>query len=160
LFSLILIHLAPWSYQNESGSLSHVISILQGDSISELKRDIKAYEEEKNGKQQQAEEAQRSIQMESANYARETMLMKEEKITERELALAELKIYQFKTELDANANGEPDYLEVGRLRAELENNAAQIGIEKDKIKQKDRELEVKKEIEIIKAKNKPKPKAK
>jgi len=146
--------------QNEAGSLSHVIGILQGDSLAELKREIKSYEDEKNSKQSQDYEAQRKLQMESAQFARETMMMKEQAITERELSLAELKIYQFKTELDQNSNGEPDYLEVERLRAELENNAAQIGIEKDKIKQKDRELEVKKEIEIIKAKNKPKAKSK
>lgn len=157
-----LQQLAQAVIQNEAGGLSHVISILQGDSMAELKRDIKQYEDEKASKQSQDYDAQRKLQLESAEYARETMMMREEKITERELAKEEIAVWKFQKDIDMNDNGVPDFQEVEKLKLQkiADDNGHsiekdKIGIEKEKLKLKVEEIQSKERI----AKSKPKPKA-
>lgn len=157
-----LQQLAQAVIQNESGNLSHVIKILKGDSMSELERDIKQYEDEKASKQSQEYEAQRKLQMESAEYARETMLMKEQAITERELARAEIDVWKFQKDIDMNDNGVADFQEVEKLKLQklaTDNShnvdKDKLAIEREKLKLKAEEIASKERI----AKAKPKPKA-
>lgn len=145
--------------QNQAGTLSHVIGILQSDSLAELKRDIKSYETETASQKQQEFESQRKLQMEAAEYARQTMLMREEAITERELQKSELAIYQWSKDLDQDDNGKIDFLELEKLKTEevaQDNSHAidkeKIEIEKAKLKLKDKEIDSKERI----SKSKPK----
>lgn len=149
--------------QNQSGTLSHVISILQSESLAELKRDIKEYESETASQKQQEYEAQRKLQIESAQFARETMLAREQAITEREIAKAEIGIYSYQKELDADKDGKPDYLEDEKLQLQIKElmhgqsmEEEKVQIEKDKLKLKKEEIESKERI----AKARPKTTAK
>ncbi len=130
--------------QNDKANMSHIISILESQSLAELKREMKSFEEQQAQQAQAVRDAQMQMQQQAAEYARETMIMKENLITERDLAKAEIDVFKFQKDLDANNNGIPDPLEVEKLKMERDYNDKELAF-------KEKELAVKEKIETAKA---------
>ena len=144
--------------QNDKANMSHIISILESQSLAELKREMKTFEEQQSQQAQAERDAQMEMQKQAQEYARETMIMKENIITERELAKAEIDVFKFQKDLDSNNDGIPDPLEIEKLKMQRDFNDKELAF-------KEKELTAKKEIEQqkveaakIKAAQKPRSK--
>lgn len=164
-------------------SLSHVVDIMMSDSITETKNKLLDYEAKR---EQQVQEEQKIRQEEiqaqkeqlAAQLAASTM-MEQQKIdlkkyeidsnNETRIQVAEIQVYSRQMELDQNANGIPDPLEVGRLALEerqadadmfereqenkfkKQESDKKLSLEEQKLKLQEKELASKEKIERLKA---------
>jgi ribosomal protein L12E/L44/L45/RPP1/RPP2 len=131
--------------QNDKANLSHLITILEGRSVAEIKTEIRAFEAESNQREQQAQEAQMKAAQEAMAYQRETDVMLEQMKTDREIQKAEISSFAFQKDQDIDDNGIPDQLETDKFIHDQY-------VDEQQLKLKKRELDIKQQIA-----NKPKP---
>ena len=161
--------------------LSDVISILQSTSIESLKREMKELEAIRDRITQQQEQAQQQHEkelaereIESREDEQEFLFEMQERKYDHEKELKAIDVYKFQKELDANADGEPDFLEaqmkereilhkenleLTKIQANQKNDNLRMAHE-EKMKEKelaDNEKERKSKEKIAKMKPKPKP---
>jgi hypothetical protein len=146
--------------QNDKANMSHIIDILESNSLAELKKDIKQFEKETAEKEQAAYDNQMKQQQDAQAYARETMMMKEKEITDRELKKAEIDVFKFQKDLDVDNDGIPDFIEVQKLKLQQETNEKDRILKEKELNMKKDELKAKERIEKYKVDNKPRPTAK
>lgn len=142
-------------------NLSNVIDIFMSDSISDTKNKIKQFEEAKEQAaqqqmqiqqeqieaQRQAAQQQMQVQIDLKNKEIDLQKYKIDSDNETKIQVAEISVFSRQQELDANENGIPDPIEVGRLALE-ERKADSEMFDKQHDKMiKQHELQSKKEIE-------------
>lgn len=164
--------------------MSDIITILQSTSMEALKREMKSLEDVRDQMAQQQEQAQQQHEkdMQAAEIAnREDTQEFEFELQDRkydhEKEIAAMEVYKFQKELDANQDGEPDFLaaqmkereiltksnlEIAKLNANQVNDDKRMLHEKE---MKNKDVQMKKEdndtkIKVAKLKPKPKPAAK
>jgi hypothetical protein len=130
------------------------MSILEADSLSELKREIKSFEKTRAEEANSQYEQQMKLQQDSQAYARETMLMREKEITEREIAKAKINVWSNQEDIDMDDNGIADFIQVQELQMKLKDQTKKHQIEDEKLKLKEKEVAIKKQIA-----DKPTPKS-
>ena len=137
--------------QNDKANFSHLISILQSDSIAELKRDIKVYEEERDQQAQQQNQAGLEANQKLAEYTRETQLMLKDKDYEREIAKAEITTFMLAKDQDVNDNNIPDFLEIEKLKHAKDAKDKELGLKNKELEIKREEIASKEKIARIKS---------
>lgn len=157
----MLKQLTQIGLQSDKLSLSNVIDILMSDSITETKNKILDYEAAmQQQKQQEMELQQQQIdsnkqmaqeQIESAKEMKQQeMELKKYEIdsnNETKIQVAEINVFSRQQELDTNANGIPDPLEVGRLALEEREHDSDVYDKEQEKRLKDREIQNKKDTE-------------
>ena len=150
----IFTSLQQWAQaliQNDKANFSHLISILQSDSIAELKRDIKVYEEERDQQAQQQNQAGLEANQKLAEYTRETQLMLKDKDYEREIAKAEITTFMLAKDQDVNDNNIPDFLEIEKLKHAKDAKDKELGLKNKELEIKREEIASKEKIARIKS---------
>ncbi len=132
--------------QNDKARFSDIIRLLEADSIADLKREIRSFEDMQQKQAQEQMQAQQQAQDQGiqAQFQREVTL-KQMELDSKE-RIAEIDVFKFQKTLDANQNGVPDPLEIERLK-----------IQKDKLsfdkELKEKELKLKEKIASQKNQN-------
>lgn len=132
--------------QNDKSNLSHIISILESESLAELKREVKVFEEEQSAQQQAQLDQQMKLQQDAQAYARETMQIKENMVTDREIRKAEINVYARQQDLDQDNDGVPDMLEIEQFKLKMLESDRKSNIEEKKLKLKEKEIKIKQQI--------------
>ena len=140
--------------QNDKIEIDDLIEILNADSMSELKRELKASkrrrekrEEQMQKAQQESQEKQVQMQIDATEkkYEHENQLA--ELKAETELAIAQMESERFAKAQDVNENNIPDALEV--MKEKLKQDHTSREAEKDR-KHESSEAEKDREIELAK----------
>lgn len=166
--------------QNDKIDIDDLVEILNADSMSELKRELKTSKTKREKREEAMQQAQQAsqekmVQMEidSREDIQSFELEMQDRKYDRELELKAMDVYKFQDNMDANNNGEPDFLEAQIKEKEL---LTKTNLEYEKLKvnkqmdnkrieheksegEKDRKIELAK-IQAQKqiAKSRPKPK--
>lgn len=156
--------------QNDKIDIDDLIEILNADSMSELKRELKASKRKREKREEQMQQAQQASEEKMVQMqieAREDEQAHEKELAllkaETELAKAQMESERFAKAQDVNNNEIPDTLEVAKEKAKMQhesNEAAKDRKHESSEAEKDREIELAK-IAAQKqiARMKPKPKA-
>lgn len=169
--------------QSDKLSLSNVVDIMMSDSITETKNKLLDYEAVREQQVQQEQQMrQEEIQSQKEQLAAQleaNKILEQQKIdlkkyeidtnNETKIQVAEIQVYSRQMELDQNANGIPDPLEVGRLALEerqadsdmfereqeskfkKQESDKKLSIEEQKLKLQKEEIASKEKIEKLKA---------
>jgi hypothetical protein len=126
--------------QNDENALKYIISIVDAESMVELKEEIYSIQaelEERRGQmmqaQQQAEEAQRAFEAEQAELAHERNLELEMLKIEGNLEKAKIDSFKFVDEQDSDNNNIPDQLEISKFQHEKEMDTEKLKLEGRKL---------------------------
>jgi hypothetical protein len=138
--------------QNDKANMSHIITILEANSLAELKRDMKSFEQEQQQLAQQEREAQERLQKIIAEEQRNMMREKEQLVTDREIRKAEIMVFSRQQDLDVNDNGIPDPLEIERLKHERDYDTQELSLKSRELDIKEKEMGSKERIEKEKIK--------
>lgn len=142
-------------------SLLDIVEIITMDNISMIKSKLEEIEQKRMQQQQQIEEAQaqreqQAIQLQNEIKEEELMLREAEMDLKKyeidqnnatKIAVAQLNAYMGAVDADANNNGEPDILEIGKQALEERKQASEEASKQFEFNNKKRELEMKREIE-------------
>lgn len=129
--------------QNDKANFSHLISVLEADSVSELKKDIKLYEKQRDEALNQQQQANLEANQKLAEFNRETQLLLKDKDFEREIEKAKIDVFKFQQDLDTNNNGVPDPLEISKLEHTIKKDNKQLQIKEKELALKKEELSLK-----------------
>ena len=152
--------LSQSALQNDKAKLTHIVSILEANSLAELKQELKVFEKLQEEKESESFNAQLKAQQDAQEFARETMIQKEKIITDREIAKAEIMVYSRQVDLDADNNSVPDFIDTQRLKLEMLNADKENNLKEKELAFKREELKTKERIEKQKIAAKPKPTSK
>lgn len=141
---MTLKSLAQPLIQNDKARFSDVITLLEANSIVQLKRNIKHFEDKQMEMAQQQQEFQAKMASDAADKAFQMKMAIEQHITDRELAKAEIDVFKFQKDLDANNNGTPDPLEIEALKLKVRDSDRKHELEEKKLSLKEKELQIKK----------------
>lgn len=157
--------------QNDKIDIDDLVQILNADSMSELKRELKASKRKREKREEAMQQAQQQSQEKQVQMALDAK--EDEQAHEKELALlkaetditvAQISAERFAKAADVNENNIPDMIELEKIK--MGQNHESKEAEKDRTHeatqaQKDREVELAK-IQAQKqiARMRPKPKAK
>lgn len=145
--------------QNDKAKFSDLLDLFQTSSLSEFKRTIAQSEKEMQQRieQQQQMEAQQQQQILQQQLTNQMQILDKEHENAMEIETlraettikkAEIDVFKYQMDLDADNNGIPDPLEVEKLKAQIKMSADKLALEKDKLRQtkelKEKELEIKK----------------
>lgn len=136
--------------QNDKARYSDMISLLQADSIAEIKQEIVQFESEQAQMMQQQQQAQMEMEKMKMDYDRETKMMIEQEKTKRELAKSEIEVWKFQQDIDQDDDGIPDFKEVRELQLKEKDLIMKNQIEREKLNLKDKEIQSKERIAKIK----------
>ena len=142
-------------------SLLDIAEIITMDNVTMIKNRLEEIEQKRMQQQQAMEEAQaqreqQAIQMQNEIKEEELMLKEAEMDLEKykidqdnatKIAVAQLNAYMGSVDTDANNNGEPDILEIGRQALEERKQASEEASKQFEFNNKIREQKIKKEIE-------------
>ena len=142
-------------------SLLDIAEIITMDNVTMIKNRLEEIEQKRMQQQQAMEEAQaqreqQAIQMQNEIKEEELMLKEAEMDLEKykidqdnatKIAVAQLNAYMGSVDTDANNNGEPDILEIGRQALEERKQASEEASKQFEFNNKIREQKMKKEIE-------------
>ena len=142
-------------------SLLDIASIITMDNVSLIRDKLEEIENKRIQQQQQMEEAQaqreqQAIQMQNEVKEEELMLKEAEMDLKKyeidqnnatKITVAQLNAYMGATDIDANNNGEPDILELGKQALEERKQQSEEASKQFEFNNKKRELEFKREIE-------------
>ena len=142
-------------------SLLDIAEIITMDNVSLIKQRLEDIEQKRMQQQQQMEEAQaqreqQMIQMQNEVKEEELMLKEAEMDLKKyeidqnnatKITVAQLNAYMGAVDTDANNNGEPDILEIGRQALEERKQQSEEASKQFEFNNKKRELEFKREIE-------------
>ena len=142
-------------------SLLDIAEIITMDNVTMIKNRLEEIEQKRMQQQQAMEEAQaqreqQAIQMQNEIKEEELMLKEAEMDLEKykidqdnatKIAVAQLNAYMGSVDTDANNNGEPDILEIGRQALEERKQASEKASKQFEFNNKIREQKMKKEIE-------------
>jgi glycerol-3-phosphate cytidylyltransferase-like family protein len=132
--------------QNDKANFSHIISILEADSLGELKRQIRDFERQQKEEAAAQGQQQSQMQRESLEYQRETMMMREKEITEREITKAKIDVWKMQQDIDTNDNYIADFLETENFNLKVKESDRKNEIEREKLELKKKEVAIKKTI--------------
>ena len=145
--------------QNDKAKFSDLLDLFQTSSLSEFKRTIAQSEKEMQQRieQQQQMEAQQQQQILQQQLTNQMQILDKEHENAMEIETlraettikkAEIDVFKYQMDLDADNNGVPDPLEIEKLKAQIKMSADKLALEKDKLRQtkelKEKELEIKK----------------
>jgi len=143
--------------QNQ-GKITDIVRVYKSLSGAELEQEFKQEERDRERKEQQAQEQQNQLQqqqLQAQKEMQERTFQHEKDLesmkTEREIMKAEIDVFKFQQDLDANNDGIPDPLQIERLRTEAEYKSKKLAQDKEVHKDK-MEIERKK----LSSKNKTK----
>lgn len=139
--------LAQSAVQNNQAKVSDIVSILKQDSISVaediLKKSGKELEQAQIEAQQRQLESNEKIEQAKQEHEKakwehekEIIILKERERRETVIAQAALTGYSFNPELDADKDGEPDFLEVAKHGLNAEVQKKKIDLEREKLAHK------------------------
>lgn len=156
-----LENLMMTAIQYDKASLADVIDVISTDSVADLKSRLKLSEEKRMQQQQQAaqmqnETAQQQMQMEM-QQAQFQMELEKEKLAVQQykidadnttkIQVAQIGVYARQQELDQDADGIPDPLEVGAQALEQQKNESDAFIKTQELLHKQKESDNKLRIE-------------
>lgn len=177
-----LRNLAQSALQADKASLSDIVSIMESNSIAQVKRDLLESEERRAQQGQASEQAQQKHEQDLFDKQMQMEQFKQEQENERNKANNETKIHvaeisSFIGQMDQDSDGDnvPDQLEIEKLRVAAQKNAVDAGLKQQELathasleskrmahekEMQDKDLKVK--LEDIKAKkiiakSRPKP---
>ena len=110
--------------------MTDLISMIETDSIEELKRDLRISEE--NMAQEQAQQAQ--IQQQIAQEANKLKWDMQTRELENKLEIARIDSFKFQQDQDSNGDNIPDQLEVAKFIHEVKKSEEELALEKEKLK--------------------------
>lgn len=142
-------------------SLLDIAEIITMDNVSMIKDRLAEIEQKRMEQMQQQQQAEQQAQMEMQQMANE---IKEEELMIKEaemdlkkyeidqnnatkITVAQLSAYRGTENMDQDANGVPDVMEIGKLALEERKEASEEADRKLELNNKRREAEMKKEIE-------------
>lgn len=142
-------------------SLLDIAEIITMDNVSMIKNRLEEIEQKRMQQQQQMEEMQaqreqQAIQMQNEVKEEELMLKEAEMDLKKyeidqnnatKITVAQLQAYMGSVDTDANNNGEPDILEIGKQALEERKQASEEASKQFEFNNKKREMEMKREIE-------------
>lgn len=142
-------------------SLLDIAEIITMDNVTMIKNRLEEIEQKRMQQQQAMEEAQaqreqQAIQMQNEVKEEELMLKEAEMDLKKyeidqnnatKIAVAQLNAYMGAVDVDANNNGEPDILEIGKQALEERKQASEEASKQFEFNAKIREQKMKKEIE-------------
>lgn len=142
-------------------SLLDIAEIITMDNVSMIKNRLEEIEQKRMQQQQQMEEMQaqreqQAIQMQNEVKEEELMLKEAEMDLKKyeidqnnatKITVAQLQAYMGAVDTDANNNGEPDILEIGKQALEERKQASEEASKQFEFNNKKREMEMKREIE-------------
>lgn len=142
-------------------SLLDIAEIITMDNVTMIKNRLEEIEQKRMQQQQQMEEAQaqreqQAIQMQNEVKEEELMLKEAEMDLKKyeidqnnatKITVAQLNAYMGAVDTDANNNGEPDILEIGKQALEERKQASEEASKQFEFNNKKREMEMKREIE-------------
>lgn len=142
-------------------SLLDITEIITMDNVTMIKNKLEEIEQKRMQQQQQMEEAQAQreqqlVQMQNEIKEEELMLKEAEMDLKKyeidqnnatKITVAQLNAYMGSVDTDANNNGEPDILEIGKQALEERKQASEEASKQFEFNNKKREMEMKRDIE-------------
>jgi hypothetical protein len=146
--------------QYDKASLADVLDVMNSQSIADLKNRLKASEAQRMQQAQQNEQMQMQMnqQAQQAQQQMEQAKLELEKYkidtdNQTKIQVAEIGVYARQQELDQNANGVPDPLEIGAQALEERKHASESMSKQLELTLKQKELQDRKDLEEKKLKN-------
>lgn len=143
--------------QNDKAGISHLISMMEMESLSELKTEMKQVEKEFDRKMEEQQSSQQAHEKE-LEAMRKEMQEDEQRAKLDEIYLRGVMDYNreklkgtlvnmsFDMDKDRNLDNVPDYLQIGKLENDLIKNADEIAIKRKELELKEQQMMIDKEL--------------
>lgn len=141
-------------------TLTDLISIIDNDSMADIKNTVKESEIKAEQARIEDMEHQSNLQSQALDAARELEESKADRLDDRVVLkgeidkdIAMIKALGFAQDQDVNNNNVPDVLEHDKINASIREHGDKMEIEKGKLALKNKEIDVNKEISLEKIKS-------